>query len=82
MDLTTIEGAIALAQTIVGAIIANAPAIEADITASEPYVAALAGLIKGTNATQAEIDSLLALANSASATVQQPLPADDGTTST
>lgn len=82
MDPTTIEGALTLATAIVNAIVAEAPAIEADITASEPYVAALAGMFKGTNATQDQIDSLMALANVASATVQTPLPPDDGTTTT
>lgn len=81
MDPTTIAGAIALAQTIVNAIVAEAPAIIADITASKPYVEAIAGMIQGTNATQAEIDTLLAAANIVSASVQQPLPVDtDGST--
>jgi len=81
MDPTTIAGAIALAQTIVNAIVANAPAIIADFNASKPYVEAIAGMIQGTNATQDEIDALLNAANIASATVQQPLPIDtDGST--
>lgn len=81
MDLTTIEAAISLATTIVNAIVAQAPAIEADISASIPYVQAIAGMIQGTNATQEQIDALLAAANIASATVQQPLPVDtDGST--
>lgn len=82
MDPTTIEGALTLATALVNAIVASAPAIIADATASEPYIAALAGMIKGTNATLPEINSLLASANIASVTVQQPLPPDDGTTTT
>lgn len=83
MDPTTIEGAIALATAIVNAIVTSAPAIIADATASEPYVAALAGMIKGTNATLPEINSLLASANITSAAIQQPLPVDtDGSTET
>lgn len=80
MDPTTIEGAISLATTIVNAIVANAPAIIQDVTASKPYIQALAGMIQGTNATIDEITTLLAAANISSAQFDAPLPGDDGTT--
>lgn len=82
MDPTTITGAISLASTIVNAIVANAPAIVADITKSQPYIQAIAGMIQGTNATMDEITTLLAAANISSADFQNPLPADDGSTMT
>ena len=82
MDLTTIEGALALADTIVNAIVQNAPAIKADVTASVPYVEAVAGMIQGSNATMATVQSLLANANIAVDEFLQPLPPDDGTTTT
>jgi hypothetical protein len=82
MDPSTITGAIALASTIVNAIVANAPAIIADVNASKPYVQAIAGMIEGTNATMEEITALLTAANISSAQFQNPLPLDDGTTTT
>lgn len=82
MDLTTVEGALALAETIVNAIVQNAPAIEADVSASIPYVQAIAGMIQGTNATMATVQSLLANADIAVDQFLQPLPPDDGTTTT
>lgn len=82
MDPTTIAGAIQLATTIVNAIVQNAPAIEADVSKSIPYVNAIAGMIKGTNATMTEIQSLLASANIAVDDFLTPLAPDDGTTTT
>ena len=82
MDAAAIEAAVSAATAIVEAIIKVAPAIEQGIASSEPYVAAITGLITGTNATQAQLDSLLATANIASSQFQQPLPADDGSTTT
>lgn len=82
MDPTTIAGALSLAGTIVNAIVANAPAIINDVTKSEPYIAAIAGMIQGTNATMDEITALLTAANISSADFQTPLPPDDGTTTT
>lgn len=82
MDAATIEGAIAIAEAIVDAIIKEAPAIEQGVVSSIPYVQAIAGMIQGTNATQDQIDSLLASANIASTQFQTPLPPDDGTTTT
>lgn len=82
VDLATIESALAVAQAVVSAVLKAAPAIEAGVASSVPYVQAIAGLIQGTNATQEEIDSLLASANIASAKFQEPLPPDDGTTTT
>jgi hypothetical protein len=82
MDPTTIAGAIQLATTIVNAIVVNAPAIEADVSKSIPYVQAIAGMIQGTNATMATIQSLLASANISVDDFLTPLPPDDGTTTT
>jgi hypothetical protein len=77
MDATA---ALTLAVSIVDAIIKVAPAVEQGIVDSLPYAQAIAGLIKGTNATQAEIDQLLAAANIESDQFDTPLPPDDGTT--
>ena len=82
MDAATIEGAVAIASAIVNALIKAAPAIEQGIASSAPYVQAIAGMIQGTNATEEQIDTLLASANISSAQFQQPLPPDDGTTTT
>jgi hypothetical protein len=82
MDPTTIAGAVQLATTIVNAIVVNAPAIEADVSASIPYVNAIAGMIQGTNATMESIQALLASADIATDDFLKPLPADDGTTTT
>jgi hypothetical protein len=83
MDPSTIQGALALAGTIVNAIVANAPAIIADVEASAPYVHAIAGMIQGTNATMEEITTLLTAANISSAQFETPLPVDtDGSTET
>lgn len=82
IDLATIEGAVALAESIVSTIITMAPAIEKGIASSAPYVQAIAGMIQGTNATPAQIQSLLSAANISSAQFDTPLPPDDGTTTT
>lgn len=82
MDPATIEAAIAAATSIVNAIVKVAPAIEQGIVSSEPYAQAIAGLMTGTNATQAQIDTLLTSVNAASADFETPLPQDDGTTTT
>lgn len=82
MDPTTIAGAIALAESIVNAIVANAPAIEADVSQSIPYVQAIAGMIQGTNATIETIQTLLGNANITVDDFLKPLPPDDGTTTT
>ena len=82
MDLTTIEGAITLAESIVTAIVQVAPQIEQGVVSAEPYVQAIAGMVQGTNATLPQIQALLAAANISSAQFETPLPADDGTTST
>jgi hypothetical protein len=82
MDPTTVAGALSIASSIVNAIIANMPAIEQDISASQPYVQAIAGMIQGTNAT---IDSITQLLNAANISTDQfltPLSPDDGTTTT
>lgn len=83
MNPVTIEAAISVATSIVDAIIKLAPAIEQGIASSTPFVQAISGLITGTNATQAQIDALLAAANVASAQFETDLPPDvDGSTET
>ncbi len=82
MDPATIEAAAAAATAIVDAIVKVAPAIEQGIASSAPFVNAITGLITGSNATQAQIDALLASANLASQQFQQPLPPDTGDTTT
>jgi len=82
MDAATIEAAAAAATAIVEAIVKIAPAIEQGIASAAPFVSAITGLITGANATQAQIDALLSTANLSSAQFQQPLPPDDGSTST
>jgi hypothetical protein len=82
LDPTTIAGALSLAETLVTAIVKAAPAIEEDFSKSGPFVAALAGMIQGTNATMDQIIPLLAAANIDSTDFQTPLPPDDGSTTT
>jgi hypothetical protein len=66
--------ALALSVSIVDAILKIAPLVEQGVVDSMPYAQAIAGIIKGSNATQEQIDSLLAMANSESSQFQQPLP--------
>lgn len=77
-----IEAGLALAEQIVSAIIQVAPSIEKGIISMEPYVEAIAGMITGTNATQDQVNALVAQVQKDSADFQTPLPADDGTTTT
>jgi hypothetical protein len=79
MDPATIEQ---IAVSLIQAIVANAPAIIADFNNSKPYVAAIEGMITGTNATIAEIKVLLTNADIAVDDFLTPLPPDDGTTTT
>jgi hypothetical protein len=78
IDINTFNGS----QADLAASWAVAPAIEQGVASSAPYVEAITGLITGTNATQTQLDALSATANAASAQFQQPLPADDATTTT
>lgn len=77
-----LEAGLILASQIVSAILKAAPAITAGVASSAPYVKAIAGMLAGTNATQADIDALLLQANRDSEDFQTPLPPDDGTTTT
>jgi hypothetical protein len=79
MDPATIEQIVV---SIVQAIVANAPALIADFSASKPYVDALVGLTTGSNATIAQIQTLLQQADVSVSDFLQPLPPDDGTTTT
>lgn len=82
VDAASIEAGIAVAETIIEEIIKVAPAITAGVASAEPYVEALAGIFSGSNVTQDQLDSLTASVLAASAQFQQPLPPDDGTTTT
>lgn len=77
-----IEAGLEAAEAIVDAIVRIAPAIEQGIASSVPYVQAIAGLIRGTNATEDQIDAVLAQIDAASDAFLAPLPPDDGTTTT
>ena len=78
----TIEAGVILAEQIVTAIVKIAPAIQKGAVSVEPYVMAIAGMITGGNATQEQVDALLAQLETDSADFQTPLPPDDGTTTT
>jgi type IV secretory pathway TrbL component len=80
VDAAAIEAAILLAEQIVAALIKVAPAIMQGLVSEAPYVQAIAGMITGGNATQAQVDALLAQIKADSADFQTPLPVDDGTT--
>jgi hypothetical protein len=77
-----IEAGLAAAEAIVDAIVKVAPAIELGVVSSIPYVQAIAGLIGGSNATRDEIDAVLAQINAATDAFLDPLPPDDGSTTT
>lgn len=77
-----IAAALALAEQIVSALVAAAPAIEKGVISAQPYIQALSGVLTGSNATQGQIDALLAQLQTDSADFQTPLPPDDGTTTT
>lgn len=77
-----IEAGLAVAEAIVSAIVKVAPAIEQGVVSSLPYVQAIAGLIGGTNATSEQIDAVLAQINAATDAFLDPLPPDDGSTTT
>lgn len=82
VTMADITAGLAVAEAIVSAIVKAAPAIEQGVVSSVPYVQAIAGLIQGTNATQQQIDDTLAAINAASDAFLEPLPPDDGTTTT
>lgn len=82
VTVADITAGLAVAEAIVNAIVKAAPAIEQGVVSSVPYVQAIAGLIQGTNATQQQIDETLDVINAASDQFLEPLPPDDGTTTT
>ena len=82
VTLADITAGLTVAEAIVNAIVKAAPAIEQGVASSVPYVQAIAGLIRGTNATQQQIDDTLNAINAASDQFLEPLPPDDGTTTT
>lgn len=82
MDAATLEAGIVLAGQIVEAIVKVAPAIQKGIVSSQPYITAIGGMLAGSNATQEQVDALLAQLKTDSADFQTPLPDDDGTTTT
>jgi len=77
-----VAAALALAEQIVQALVTVAPAIEKGVVSATPYIQALGGVLSGSNASQEDIDKLLAQLQSDSADFQTPLPPDDGTTTT
>lgn len=66
--------ALTIAEQIVTAVIKIAPAVEQGVVSTEPYVQALAGMLTGSNATQAQVDALLVQLQSDSDDFQTPLP--------
>lgn len=82
MDEAAIEAGLVLAGQIVSALVKIAPAIQQGIVSEAPYISAIAGMITGGNATQEQVDALLAQIDKDSADFQAPLPNDDGTTTT
>lgn len=66
--------ALTLAEQIVSAIIKIAPSVEKGVADTAPYVQALAGMLTGSNATQAQVDALLVQLDADSADFQTPLP--------
>lgn len=79
MDLAA---ALTLAEQIVSGIVKVAPLLEQGVINSAPYVEAIGKMLTGTNATQEDVDALLAKLEADSADFQTPLPDDDGTTTT
>lgn len=82
VTLSDVTAGIAIAQAIIAAIVKAAPAITQGAVSSAPYVNAIAGLIAGSNATPEQIDAALAQINAATDAFLEPLPSDDGTTTT
>jgi hypothetical protein len=68
--------ALTLAEQVVSAIIKIAPAVEKGVVDTQPYISALAGMLTGGNATQEQVDALLAQLETDSADFQTPLPPD------
>lgn len=68
-----LAAALTLAEQIVSGIIKIAPAVEKGVADASPYIQALGGMLTGTNATQEQIDSLLAQLDKDSADFQTPL---------
>lgn len=69
-----IAAALVLAEQIVSALIKIAPAVEQGVVDTQPYISALAGMLTGGNATQDQIDALLAQLEADSADFETPLP--------
>lgn len=72
----TVEQGLAIAEAVVSIIVKAAPAIEKGVISTAPYVTALGGMLTGSNATQEQIDALLAQLEADSADFQKPLPDD------
>jgi hypothetical protein len=68
---------------ILGVVVKLAPAVEAGVTSLTPIATAIVNnLTKGATITQAQLDALEAEVDAAAAQIQQPLPPDDGSTTT
>jgi hypothetical protein len=82
MDIATVEAIATAIGTVVEEIIKVAPAIEQGAVTAEPYIAALVSLVEGNAVTQDQLDAAVAQVTALSAQFQQPLPPDDGSTTT
>lgn len=74
----TVEQALAIAQAVVEIVVKAAPAIEKGVISAAPYVQAIGGMLTGSNATQEQVDALLAQLEADSADFQTPLPPEEG----
>ena len=79
MDTAAIISVVAAA---VKAAVDLTPAVIKTVQDAEPFAAAIVNAIRGDNITQDQLDELEAKISDLSAQLQQPLPADDGTTTT
>lgn len=70
-EISSIEQTVVV---IVEEILKVAPLIQAGVATAEPYVQALIGLIRGTNVSQDDLDSLIATVKAQSDEFQKPLP--------
>lgn len=71
-----VAAALVLAEQIVAGIVKAAPAIQAGVVSTRPYVSALAGMITGSNATPEQVDALMAQLEIDSADFEKPLAPD------
>ncbi len=76
MDTAQILAAIA---AVIKTAVDLTPTIISAVEDATPFARAIYGLVvKGTNATQADVDAMLAEVNALNDDLQRPLPPDDG----